>query len=129
MECAHYVQKANNNQWSSWIKQNLTSFRPSGPNINSRIPSATGVRRTHILQRAAGKMFYQWGEVIGMRLEEMLIREKQNYDKVDASLNDPEKQNELCQQDEEEDFLDEGKNSVENSYGKQIKLTVSIGSI
>lgn len=53
-------------------------------------------------------MFYQWGEVIGMRLEEMLIREKQNYDKVDASLNDPDKQNELVQQDEEEDFLDEG---------------------
>lgn len=107
LECAHYVQKANNNQWASWIKQNLTSFRPSGPNINSRIPSSTGVRRTHILQRAAGKMFYQWGEVIGMRLEEMLIREKQNYDKVDASLNDPEKQSELVQQDEEEDFLDE----------------------
>lgn len=115
MECAHYVQKANNNQWASWIKQNLTSFRPSGPNINSRIPSATGVRRTHILQRAAGKMFYQWGEVIGMRLEEMLIREKQNYDKVDASLNDPDKQNELVQQDEEEDFLDEGKTNYKLS--------------
>lgn len=53
-------------------------------------------------------MFYQWGEVIGMRLEEMLIREKQNYEKIDASLNDPEKQNELVLLDEEEDFLDEG---------------------
>lgn len=102
------MQKANNNQWSSWIKQNLTSFRPSGPNIGARIPSASGVRRTHILQRAAGKMFYQWGEVIGMRLEEMLVREKQNYDKVDESLTDPDRQNELVQQDEEEDFLDEG---------------------
>lgn len=60
-------------------------------------------------------MFYQWGEVIGMRLEEMLIREKQNYDKVDASLNDPDKQNELVQQDEEEDFLDEGKTMLELS--------------
>lgn len=109
LECAHYVQKANNNQWASWIKQNLTSFRPSGPNIGTRIPSASGTRRTHILQRAAGKMFFQWGEVIGMRLEEMLMREKQNYDKVDASLNDVDKQNELVQQDEEEDFLDEGK--------------------
>lgn len=109
LECAHYVQKANNNQWASWIKQNLTSFRPSGPNISARIPSTSGsLRRTHILQRAAGKMFYQWGEVIGMRLEEMLAREKQNYDKLDASLNDPDRQNELVQQDEEEDFLDEG---------------------
>lgn len=108
LECAHYVQKANNNQWASWIKQNLT-YRPSGPNIGARVPSASGsTRRTHILQRAAGKMFYQWGEVIGMRLEEMLAREKQNYDQLDISLSDPDKQNELMQQDEEEDFLDEG---------------------
>lgn len=108
LECAHYVQKANNNQWASWIKQNLTSFRPSGPNLGSRNPSASGIRRTHILQRAAGKMFYQWGEVIGMRLEEMLIKEKQCHDKIDATLTDADKQNELIQQDEEEDFLDEG---------------------
>lgn len=108
MECAHYVQKANNNQWATWIKQNLSSCRPSGPNISSRIPPASALRRMHILQRAAGKMFYQWGEVIGMRLEEMLMREKQNHDKIDSSLNDPDKQNELNQQDEEEDFLDEG---------------------
>lgn len=117
LECAHYVQKANNNQWASWIKQNLITFRPSGHNIGNRMPSTTGsVRRTQMLQRAAGKMFYQWGEVIGMRLEEMLAREKQNYDKLDASLNDPDKQNELMQQDEEEDFLDEGKISQELFY-------------
>lgn len=69
---------------------------------------SSGVRRTHILQRAAGKMFYQWGEILGMRLEEMIANEKSNYDKLDASLMDHEKQNELMQQDEEEDFLDEG---------------------
>lgn len=132
LECAHYVQKANNNQWASWIKQNLTSFRPSGPNIGTRIPSASGIRRTHILQRAAGKMFYQWGEVIGMRLEEMLLREKQNHDKVDATLNDPDKQNELMLQDEEEDFLDEGifievvdKCSVSYKYSRYSNYSIS----
>lgn len=132
LECAHYVQKANNNQWASWIKQNLTSFRPSGPNIGTRIPSASGIRRTHILQRAAGKMFYQWGEVIGMRLEEMLLREKQNHDKVDATLNDPDKQNELMLQDEEEDFLDEGifievvdKFSVSYKYSRYLNYSIS----
>lgn len=132
LECAHYVQKANNNQWASWIKQNLTSFRPSGPNIGTRIPSASGIRRTHILQRAAGKMFYQWGEVIGMRLEEMLLREKQNHDKVDATLNDPDKQNELMLQDEEEDFLDEGifievvdKFSVSYKYSRYSNYSIS----
>lgn len=110
LECAHYVQKANNNQWASWIRQNLTSFRPSGPNIGTRVPLSSGVRRTHILQRAAGKMFFQWGEVIGMRLEEMLNREKQHYSRMDAQLADPDRQNELVQLDEEEDFLDEGNN-------------------
>lgn len=71
------------------------------------MPLSSGVRRTHILQRAAGKMFYQWGEIIGMRLEEMIASEKLNYEQIDATLGEPEKQNELIQQDEEEDFLDE----------------------
>lgn len=106
-ECANFVHLCNHGQWPSWIKQNLTSFRPSGPNIGARMPLSSGVRRTHMLQRAAGKMFFQWGEVIGMRLEEMLVNERSNYDKIDAALNDHEKQNEMLQQDEEEDFLDE----------------------
>lgn len=45
--------------WPTWMKQNLASFRPSGPNINQKTPLPSGARRTHILQRAAGKMFYQ----------------------------------------------------------------------
>lgn len=68
---------------------------------------SSGVRRTHILQRAAGRMFYQWGEVLGMRLEEILTNERQTYAQIDATLADHEKQNELIQQDEEEDFFDE----------------------
>lgn len=44
-----------------------------------------------------------------MRLEEMIANEKQDYDTIDASLNDHDRQNELVQQDEEEDFLDEGR--------------------
>lgn len=107
LECANYVHQCNHGQWPSWIKQNLTSFRPSGPNIGARVPLSSSVRRTHILQRAAGKMFYQWGEVIGMRLEEMLANERQNFDRIDSTLGDPDRQNELIQQDEEEDFLDE----------------------
>ena len=57
--------------------------------------------------------------MIGMRLEEMLLREKQNQDKIDASLNDPERQSELVQQDEEEDFLDEGNSAnTGNKYNR-----------
>lgn len=39
----------------------------------------------------------------------MIATEKQNFDQISYSLNDPEKQKELLLQDEEEDFLDEGK--------------------
>lgn len=74
------------------------------------------------MQRAAGKMFYQWGEVIGMRLEEMLAKERQSYDRLDASLNE-ERQNELIQQDEEEDFLDESSvNTSGNDCPPALKL-------
>lgn len=116
LECAHYVQKANNNQWASWTKPNVVQSRQSGTNNNARASIQANSRRTTILQRAAGKMFYQWGEVIGMRLEEMLNREKQDYGRIDATLTDPERQNELVQEDEEEDFLDEA--SV-NPTGRQ----------
>lgn len=51
----------------------------------------------------------QWAEILGVRLEEMVLAEKQTFEQVNLSLNDPEKQKELLQQDEEEDFLDEGK--------------------
>lgn len=44
-----------------------------------------------------------------MRLEEIIANEKHEHATIDASLNDHDRQNELVQQDEEEDFLDEGK--------------------
>jgi protein unc-80 len=88
------------------MKQNLSSFRPSGP-INNRASVSTSVRRVHILQRSAGKMFYQWAESLGIRLEEMIKNEKASYDNIATSLHDIEKQKQLILQDEEEDFLDE----------------------
>lgn len=45
--------------------------------------------------------------MLGARLEEILFTERLQYENVNASLADPEKQRELLQQDEEEDFLDE----------------------
>lgn len=59
MECAHFVHLCNRGQWPSWMKQNIPSFRPSGPALGNRTSLAAGVRRIHILQRAAGKMFHQ----------------------------------------------------------------------
>lgn len=110
VECAHFVHLCNRGQWPSWMKQNLTSYRPSGP-MNSRASVTTSVRRVHILQRSAGKMFYQWAESLGIRLEEMIKTEKSTFSQVSMSLNDIEKQKQLLLQDEEEDFLDERKRS------------------
>jgi protein unc-80 len=108
LECAHFVHLCNRGQWPSWMKQNLASFRPSGP-LNSRSSVSASARRVHVLQRTSGKMFYQWAESIGIRMEEMIKNEKQNYDHVSSTLSDVEKQKLLLQQDEEEDFLDECK--------------------
>lgn len=69
----------------------------------------SGIRRAHIMQRAAGKMFHQWAEVIGQRLEEMLNDDKHLEPQILAMVTDEQKQKELLVQDEEEDFLDEGK--------------------
>ena len=45
--------------------------------------------------------------MLGARLEELLFTERMNFESANSCLNDPEKQRELLQQDEEEDFLDE----------------------
>ncbi|EEC09386.1 hypothetical protein IscW_ISCW007182, partial [Ixodes scapularis] len=63
LECAHFVHRCNRGQWPTWMKLNLPVFRPSGPLANRGTPS--GMHRTHILQRAAGKLFFQWAEVYG----------------------------------------------------------------
>lgn len=107
LECAYFVHMCNRNQWPGWMRQNMSSsFRPNMSNQSRASVSSTN-RRMHMLQRAAGKMFYQWAEFLGARLEEMIVAEKQSFETVNLLINDPEKQRRLLQQDEEEDFLDE----------------------
>ncbi|XP_063984989.1 protein unc-80 homolog isoform X3 [Diachasmimorpha longicaudata] len=119
LECAHLVHQCNKGHWPTWMKINLPVFRPSVPMGSRNVP--TGVRRTHILQRAAGKLFYQWAEAIGARLEEFLNEDKQNVDHVVAMMSDETKQRELVVEDEEEDFLDEA--SI-NTYGSQCPVAL-----
>lgn len=45
--------------------------------------------------------------MLGARLEEIIFTERLQFEAVNATLADPERQRELLQQDEEEDFLDE----------------------
>ncbi|CAH0723740.1 unnamed protein product, partial [Brenthis ino] len=95
LECAHLVHNCNKGQWPYWLKSNM-----------AKNPLSSGplqLRR----QRLAGKLFYQWAEAIGNRLEEMLNEDRKHIDTVVNLVNDPDGQRELLQQDEEEDFLDE----------------------
>lgn len=62
LECAHLVHQCNKGHWPTWMKHNFPMFRPSVP-INNRNAS-TALRRVHVLQRTAGKLFYQWAEVL-----------------------------------------------------------------
>ncbi|KAG8225920.1 hypothetical protein J437_LFUL005956 [Ladona fulva] len=105
LECAYFVHCCNKGQWPSWMKLNFPIFRQSGPHSSRSVPS--GLRRTHILQRTAGKMFFQWAEAIGARLEEMVNEDQQHVANVATMVADENKQKELLVLDEEEDFLDE----------------------
>ncbi|XP_049834730.1 protein unc-80 homolog isoform X4 [Schistocerca gregaria] len=105
LECAHFVHSCNKGQWPAWMKLNFPMFRPSGPIPARGVP--TGLKRTHTQQRTAGKMFYQWGEALGNRLEELLQKDKQHVPEVVSMVTEEGRQKELLMEDEEEDFLDE----------------------
>ncbi|KAL3277360.1 hypothetical protein HHI36_012710 [Cryptolaemus montrouzieri] len=105
LECSYFVHCCNKGQWPSWMKLNYPIFRQSGP-LPTR-GTSTGIRRSHVLQRSAGKMFHQWAELLGHRLEEMINEDKANEIPIAAMVADEQKQKELLTQDEEEDFLDE----------------------
>ncbi|CAH2040543.1 unnamed protein product, partial [Iphiclides podalirius] len=93
LECAHLVHNCNKGQWPYWLKSNM---------VKNSLSASPQLRR-----RLAGKLFYQWAEAIGNRLEEMLMEDKKHLDTVVSLVTDPDGQRELLQQDEEEDFLDE----------------------
>ncbi|ERL86704.1 hypothetical protein D910_04110 [Dendroctonus ponderosae] len=93
--------------WPTSMKLAFPMYRPSGPLPARGSSNAGGNRRSHVLQRAAGKMFHQWAEVISHRLEEMIAEDQQLQTEINAMVSDPDKQKELQIQDEEEDYLDE----------------------
>lgn len=110
IECSYFVHCCNKGQWPTWMKLNYPMFRPSGPqhHYHHFKGHSAGLRRSHNMQRVAGKMFYQWAEVLGSRLEEMITEDKKNEGLINSMVLDEAMQKELLLQDEEEDFLDEG---------------------
>ncbi|XP_065170367.1 protein unc-80 homolog isoform X8 [Atheta coriaria] len=121
LECSYFVHCCNKGLWPTWMKLAFPMFRPSGPMPVRGQP--TGIRRTHILQRAAGKMFHQWAEALGARLEEFINEDKNSEVNIATMILDEGKQKELLLQDEEEDFLDEA--SI-NSYGSSCPMALRL---
>uniref|UniRef100_A0A8D9ERC4 Protein unc-80 homolog n=1 Tax=Cacopsylla melanoneura TaxID=428564 RepID=A0A8D9ERC4_9HEMI len=114
LECCYFVHCCNKGTWPAWMKLNVPMFRPSGPLTGRGSTAPTGIRRSQFLQKSAGKMFFQWAEALGVRLEELLAEDRQHIPEVINMMSDDTKQKELLIDDEEEDFLDE---AIENPYG------------
>ncbi|XP_066978451.1 protein unc-80 homolog isoform X1 [Macrobrachium rosenbergii] len=123
MEVAYFVHRCNRGAWPAWIKMSLPMYRPSGP--LSRAPPS-GARKIHIMQKAAGRMFYQWAEALGSRLEELLEESGPTLEEVMAPVADPDHRQGLRANDEEEDFLDEV--SV-NSGGADCPLALKLVAV
>lgn len=63
-------------------------------------------------------------QALGTRLEEMLQKDKQHIPDIVSMVTEENRQKELFIEDEEEDFLDEGKESLPNQpyFGLKVRL-------
>lgn len=60
------------------MKISLPMYRPSVPISSRNAPNS--IRRTHILQRAAGKLFHQWAEVENHYLQDFIYEYRDGYE-------------------------------------------------
>ncbi|CAB4054728.1 UNC80 [Lepeophtheirus salmonis] len=116
LECAYFVQQCNKGQWPIWLKNNDLT-----PNLFKREPFS--------LQLQAAKMFHQWAEMLGSRIDELLtVESNQTLNNVSNS-NDETRQRQLLLEDDEEDFLDEASvnpNSQSTNCPTVLKLVACV---
>uniref|UniRef100_A0A7E4W3C8 UNC80 domain-containing protein n=1 Tax=Panagrellus redivivus TaxID=6233 RepID=A0A7E4W3C8_PANRE len=117
LECAHFVSRCNRGEWPEWIKSGSTQPRgygpmPTGSGSGSRVVTG-GSRRAFLMQRAAGRNFYEWALQIGIRLQIALERED-NRPKEDKKK--------LKMLDDLENFVDDGTVNDNNGDGCPVAL-------
>uniref|UniRef100_A0A914WE92 Protein unc-80 homolog n=1 Tax=Plectus sambesii TaxID=2011161 RepID=A0A914WE92_9BILA len=127
LECAHFVHRCNKGQWPDWIRSSAPTGRQLsqvglGALGNRGTPSAT--RRMHLIQRSAGRMFYQWGEEVGKRLEQLLEADKITAEKLVAMPHSEQRRRQLRISDDLEDFLDEA--IVNDETGEKCPLALRL---
>ncbi|XP_031749789.1 protein unc-80 homolog isoform X25 [Xenopus tropicalis] len=105
LECARFVHRCNRGNWPEWMKGHHVNIAKKGLS-RGRSP-IVGNKRNQKLQWNAAKLFYQWGDVIGARLNEICHSESESPANLLGLIYDEETKRRLRKEDEEEDFLDD----------------------
>ncbi|XP_074154930.1 protein unc-80 homolog isoform X9 [Sminthopsis crassicaudata] len=107
LECARFVHRCNRGNWPEWMKGHHVNITKKGLS-RGRSP-IVGNKRNQKLQWNAAKLFYQWGDAIGIRLNELCHGESESPANLLGLIYDEETKRKLRKEDEEEDFLDDSK--------------------
>ncbi|KAL8183715.1 UNVERIFIED_CONTAM: Protein unc-80 [Gekko kuhli] len=107
LECARFVHRCNRGNWPEWMKGHHVNITKKGLS-RGRSP-IVGNKRNQKLQWNAAKLFYQWGDAIGARLNELCHCESESPANLLGLIYDEETKRRLRKEDEEEDFLDDSK--------------------
>lgn len=87
IETAYFVNRCNRKEWPEWIKMNINMCRPYGSFLNNKnLPNT--LKRNKIFQLAAANIFSAWGEVLAIKLEEILNQKENNFCEVDMKPED-----------------------------------------
>ncbi|XP_067404844.1 protein unc-80 homolog isoform X3 [Emydura macquarii macquarii] len=105
LECARFVHRCNRGNWPEWMKGHHVNITKKGLS-RGRSP-IVGNKRNQKLQWNAAKLFYQWGDAIGIRLNELCHSESESPANLLGLIYDEETKRRLRKEDEEEDFLDD----------------------
>uniref|UniRef100_A0A8D0H2X6 Unc-80 homolog, NALCN channel complex subunit n=1 Tax=Sphenodon punctatus TaxID=8508 RepID=A0A8D0H2X6_SPHPU len=105
LECARFVHRCNRGNWPEWMKGHHVNITKKGLS-RGRSP-IVGNKRNQKLQWNAAKLFYQWGDAIGIRLNELCHCESESPANLLGLIYDEDTKRRLRKEDEEEDFLDD----------------------
>lgn len=87
IETAYFVNRCNRKDWPEWIKMNISMCRPYGSFLNNKnLPNT--LKRNKVFQLAAANIFSAWGEVLAIKLEEILTKKENNLCEVDMKPED-----------------------------------------
>lgn len=121
LECAQFVHRCNRGDWPEWIRtSNHSISRPigitshnTGSGTGHRITG--GSKRAFLIQRAAGRSFYEWALQIGIRLQ-ILLDKDTTMPKMDKKK--------LKLIDDLENFMDDG--IVNEEYSESVPIALKL---